>query len=65
MKEQGYTYGLLLNGEKVAGDYKVKGIPAFYVIGHDGQILYGGAGAGAGMDAELDRAVAAALQRME
>jgi len=40
MKEKGYTYGLLLKGERVTKAYRVKAVPVFYVIGPDGQIIY-------------------------
>jgi len=40
MKEMGYTYGLLLEGEQVAKAYRVKAVPVFYVIGPDGKIIY-------------------------
>jgi thiol-disulfide isomerase/thioredoxin len=39
MKDNKLTYGLLLKGDKVAADYKVTGIPTFYVIGKDGKIV--------------------------
>ena len=39
MSAQNYSYGLLLNGDKVAGQYGVRGIPAFFVVGVDGRIL--------------------------
>jgi thiol-disulfide isomerase/thioredoxin len=40
MKEKGYSYGLLLNGERVTKAYRVKAVPVFYVIGPDGKVLY-------------------------
>src|SRR5262249_7371157 len=40
MKEQKYTYGLLLNADEVAGKYGVSGIPTIYVIGRDGKVVY-------------------------
>ncbi len=39
MKEQRFTYGLLLNGDDVAQAYGVTGIPVFVVIGKDGKVL--------------------------
>lgn len=44
MKEGGYTYGLLLDGDGAAAAYSVSGIPAIYVIGKDGKVLYGSVG---------------------
>ncbi|MFH1419251.1 MAG: TlpA disulfide reductase family protein [Planctomycetota bacterium] len=40
MKEKQYTYGLLLDADKVAEAYKVSGIPTFYIIAPDGKIAY-------------------------
>ncbi|MFG0274056.1 MAG: TlpA family protein disulfide reductase, partial [Phycisphaerales bacterium] len=48
--EMDYTYGLLLGGDAVADQYKVTGIPTFYVIAPDGTIAYRSVGA-AGEDA--------------
>jgi len=40
MKEKGYTYGLLLNGDAMAEQYHVSGIPTLYIIGTDGKIFH-------------------------
>jgi len=40
MEENDYTYGLLLDGDPVAERYNVTGIPTFYVIGFDGEIIF-------------------------
>jgi len=45
LRERGYTYGLLLNGEAIAASYHVIGMPVVYVIGADGTILHGDVGA--------------------
>ncbi|MGD8451718.1 MAG: TlpA disulfide reductase family protein [Phycisphaerae bacterium] len=63
MKSQGFTYGLLLKGNATARQYHVKGIPTFYVIGHDGKIVY--VGAGGGREAELEAAVQRALSQIK
>jgi thiol-disulfide isomerase/thioredoxin/outer membrane lipoprotein-sorting protein len=44
MKEKGFTYGLLLKGEKLEKPYGIKAIPTFYVIGHDGKVFYADTG---------------------
>lgn len=44
MKDEGYTYGLLLDGDEAASAYSVSGIPAIYVIGPDGRVVYGSVG---------------------
>lgn len=44
IKQQGFTYGQLFEGNAAAAAYKVSGIPCFYVIGPDGKILEAHAG---------------------
>jgi len=44
MKEQGFTYRLLVKGENVAHAYMVQGIPTFYVISKDGKVLSASSG---------------------
>lgn len=45
MKDRGYTYELLLNGETISEAYGVAGMPTIYVIGVDGRIIHSGFGA--------------------
>ncbi len=45
MKKKGYTYQIFVNGDKIAEDYRISGIPTLYVIGVDGKILYSELGA--------------------
>jgi len=40
MKEKHYTYGLLLKGEDIAERYGVGTLPAVYIIGADGRVVY-------------------------
>jgi thiol-disulfide isomerase/thioredoxin len=58
MKEAGYTYGLLLGGEKIAAEYKAFGLPTFYVIGADGKVLH----ASVGFDPDLDQTIGALIE---
>ncbi len=44
MEKQKFTYGLLLKGDAVAKDYRVSGIPTFYVIGPLGEVLWNSVG---------------------
>ena len=44
MKEQKYTYGLLLKGDALARPYKLGGIPVMYVIDQEGKIALGAIG---------------------
>ena len=40
MKEKKFTYGLLLNAETIGDKYNISGIPAFFLIGPDGKLLW-------------------------
>ena len=40
MKEKHYTYGLLLRGEDITERYGVGTLPAVYIIGADGRVIY-------------------------
>lgn len=40
MDENGFSYGLLLEGDDVAADYKVSGIPTLYIIDQNGNITF-------------------------
>ncbi|MCK5116443.1 MAG: TlpA family protein disulfide reductase [Candidatus Aegiribacteria sp.] len=40
MDESGFMYGLLLEGDEVAGDYKITGIPTMYIIDQEGRIAF-------------------------
>ncbi len=44
MDDQKYTYGLLYNGDALAKQYGISGIPTFILIGPDGKILHIGVG---------------------
>lgn len=62
MKKHGYTCGLLLAADDAAKAYRVKGVPAFYVIGKDGKVAYSAPSYESSRDAELEEAVKAALK---
>ncbi|HSE19917.1 MAG TPA: TlpA disulfide reductase family protein [Pyrinomonadaceae bacterium] len=40
MKQKGFSYELLLNGEQIADAYKVTTLPVVYIVGPDGKIIY-------------------------
>ncbi len=40
MRDKGFSYPLLVNGDEVAKKYKVNGLPTLYVIGQDKTILF-------------------------
>jgi thiol-disulfide isomerase/thioredoxin len=45
MKDRGYSYQLLLQGESIAGAFHVEGMPVAYVIGRDGRVVHADVGA--------------------
>ena len=53
LKKAGYTYPTLVKGDSVADAYKVKGIPALFLIGPDGKMIL----SRAGMTTDLERAL--------
>lgn len=61
MRSQRYTYQLLLRGDDVAGRYNVKGLPTFYLIGKDGEILYTASGFAPQLEHKLEGLIRDAL----
>jgi thioredoxin-related protein len=57
MKEKEFTYGLLLKADDVAKDYKVSGIPTFYLIDQEGKILYASSGFGPDKEKEIKKLI--------
>ena len=53
MQENAYTYGLLLEGDAVALEYKVSGIPTLYVIDQEGNIAFAQVGSSAELGLKL------------
>jgi len=65
MKDKGYTYGLLMNGDEVAKAYGIIGIPTFYVIGPDGKIVYAAAGYDPSAEGTLIALIESVLKKNE
>ncbi len=63
MDSMGASYTVLRDDGRVAAQYRVKGIPAFRVIDKQGTIVYSGAGFGGRIDADIRKAVDAALAK--
>lgn len=60
MKENNYTYGLLLRADDVARQYRVRAYPTFIVIGREGEIVH----IESGFDAETTfRSIRSAIDR--
>lgn len=57
MKGKGFDYGLLLEGDQVAGAYGVSSIPAFFVIGTDGTVIHSAVGFSPNGEVELQRVI--------
>lgn len=60
MKDRGYSYRVLLNGETVSDAFRVVGMPVVYVIGRDGRIAHADVGA----DEESEAARRALIARL-
>lgn len=63
MKDRGYTYQLLVNGESLAEAYRIVGMPVLYVIGRDGRIIHADVGAEDGAAAARRSVIAAHVRR--
>lgn len=61
MREKGFTYPLLLNGDAVAKRYQIVGIPTFVVIDRAGREVYRGSGFNKTMERQLTAAIEKAL----
>ena len=57
MLENAYTYGLLLEGDTVAEEYKVSGIPTLYVIDQEGNIAFAQVGSSAELGLKLNEII--------
>lgn len=65
MVKKNFTYGLLVEGDKVATDYKVAGIPAFYVIGVDGKVIYAATGFSPGHEKHIGDLIEEELNKQQ
>jgi thiol-disulfide isomerase/thioredoxin len=61
MQREGYTYTLLLDGDPVAAQYMVSGIPTFYVVSPDGRIAHHAIGFDPRMEQKLEEVIDALL----
>ncbi len=65
LKKAGYTYPTLVKGDKVAEQYKVKGIPALFLIGPDGKVILSRAGMTSDLEKVLVEEIDKALKQIE
>jgi thiol-disulfide isomerase/thioredoxin len=61
MKDNKYSYGLLLKGDDVALKYRVEGIPTLYVINKAGKIVFSESGATPNFEKNLENAIKNAM----
>ena len=62
MQSKRYDYQLLLRGDSVAKRYGVKGIPSYFLIGPEGEILYTARGFSPRVEEELEATIRDALE---
>jgi thiol-disulfide isomerase/thioredoxin len=65
MKEQGFTYPLLLEADELARAYRINGIPAFYMIDPAGKILMAYSGYSKEMESRAEQIIEAQLKLLE
>jgi thiol-disulfide isomerase/thioredoxin len=62
MKDNGYTYALALDGDMVAADYKVEGIPTLVVVDKKGVVRRAEVGYKQSLQADLSRVLDSLLR---
>ncbi len=62
MKENGYTYSLLLGGDDAANAYNVSGIPALFVIDKNGRIALAESGFNADSRGDFEAGISEAIE---
>lgn len=62
IKNNKYTYNVLIEGDKVADTYQVQGLPTLFVIGRDGKVTYKQRGFGKDAEQRITEALEAALK---
>jgi thiol-disulfide isomerase/thioredoxin len=65
MEEQGYTFGLILNGTSVAQDHNVNQLPTFCIVGVDGKVVSRFEGYDSGTTNKVVKAVDKYLRRYQ
>ncbi len=63
MSENGFTYGVMLNGTELAQQYKVTRLPTFIVIGVNGKVIYRHNGMGKSTPARITKVVEKHLRK--
>jgi len=58
MHDAGYTYGLLVHGERIQHDYLAASLPTLYVIDEEGKVLHASVGFEPDLDVRLGELIA-------
>lgn len=53
-RQYGITFPQLIDGDSITVQYQIRGIPAFFVIGPDGRLMYQSVGFGSDSEARLE-----------
>lgn len=65
MKQNKYTYGLMLNSEEIARQYSIMAYPTFILIGPDGKILFRDQGFSQNVERQLEETIKANLDKVQ
>lgn len=65
MKEQKFTYGLLVEGDAAAEAYKVRSLPTFYLIDAEGRVAFTHAGFDRANEEKLQKLIEELLEKAE
>jgi len=64
LRQGGFTYPQLLQGDQTARDYRVTGIPALVLIGPDGKVLQAHSGYSPALEAQVSAVIEEALKAL-
>ncbi|MBL8759795.1 MAG: TlpA family protein disulfide reductase [Phycisphaerae bacterium] len=62
MKDNGYTYALVLKAETIAEKYKVSGWPTFYILDTQGKVLWSAVGHDPAHEEQMEQVIEEALK---
>lgn len=62
MKDNGYTYNLVLKADSIADKYKVNGWPTFYILDRQGRVLWSAVGHDPSHEEEMAKVIEEALK---
>lgn len=62
MKDNGYTYNLVLKADSIADKYKVNGWPTFYILDRQGRVLWSAVGHDPSHEEQMARVIEEALK---